>query len=366
MSSRILVVLASLTLFLAGLAVWVARQALDTDQWVDTSSSLIRDRAVQEATAAYVSDELVSATDVTARVRGALPDNLSALAAPLTGVIGDAAENATLRALQSGAFQQTWENAQRRTHEQLVAVVDGDAKQVILDLRPMLGQVASRIGLGPQVVTRVESQQALGQVKVLDEDQVKTIRIAGRGLRALAWVFSLLAIALFAAAVWRAPTRRREALFQAGIGIAVAGLALLVLRRALGSDIVATLADGGATTAAAQSTWNIATSLLREIAGSFVVLGTVVVAAAWFAGPSRWARRARTFAAPTLRERPGLVYTLVGVVLLIVLLSGVLPASGRPLGLLIYVVLAFAGLAALRRQLIAESDGPPAAAGPAT
>ena len=365
MSSRILVVLATVTLFLAGLAVWVARQALNTDEWVQTTSALARDPGVQEATAAFLADELVTSTDLAARVQEGLPPQLQALAGPLTGVIGEAAENAAVRALESGAFQDLWEQAQRRAHEQLVAVVEGDEQQVVLDLRPMLGQVAKRVGLSDQAVARVESQAVVGQVEVLDEDQVGTIRTAGRGLRALAWVLALLAIALLVATVWVARDRRREALLRAGIGVAVAGLALLALRRVLGSEIVATLADNGASTPAAQATWEIGTSLLREIARSFVVLGVVLIAAAWFAGPSRWATRGRAAIAPTLRDRPEVAYTVVGAVLLIVLLLGVLPGTGRLLGLLIYVVLAIAGTAALRRQVIAEDGEGAAGSGPA-
>ncbi len=358
MASRIVIVLASITLFLAGLAVWVARQALDTDQWVETSSSLVRDPAVQKTTAAYLSDQLVGSTQVTSRLEEALPDQFSALAAPLSGFIGDAAENAALRALQSGAFQQLWEDAQRRTHEQLVAVIEGDERQVYLDLRPMLGQVATRVGLGPQAVANVESQGVLGRVKILEDDQVKTIRVAGRGLRALAWVLALLAIGLFTASVWLARGRRREALLQAGLGIAVAGLLLLAMRRVLGGDVVAALADGGASTPAAQATWNVATSLLREIAGSFVVLGILLVAAALFAGPTSAATRLRQMVGPTLRDRPGVAYSIVAVVLLLVLLAGILPASGRLLGLLIYSALAVGGVVTLRRQIISELPPP--------
>jgi hypothetical protein len=368
-TSRILVVVASITLFISGLAVWVARQALDTDEWVETSSALVRDPEVQKATAAYLGDEIVKTTDLETRVEDALPQNLQALAGPLTGVLGDVAQRASLRALQSGAFQTLWEEAQRRAHEQLVEVVDGDAQQVYLDLRPMLGQVAVRIGLGPQVASRLESQQLVGRIEVLQEDEVSTIRRAGRALKGIAWVLALVSIALLFAAVWTAQGRRRQALLHVGIGIAVAGLALLVLRRVLGSEIVDTLASGGASQPAAQSTYDISTSLLREIARTFVVLGLVLMIAAWFAGPSRLATRARVFLTPTLRDHPGLAYAALGALLLLFLLSGWLPASGRLFGLVIYVGLLIAGVSALRRQVLAEADesgGPPAAGGPSS
>ena len=49
----------------------------------------------------------------------------------------------------------------------------------------------------------------------------------------------------------------------------------------------------------------IATSMLSEIAGAFVIIGVPLILAAWFAGPSRLATRgrrlARTSASPTSR-----------------------------------------------------------------
>ena len=49
----ILLVLASLALFTGGFAVWVHRQALNTDNWKTTSSELLADKQGQAALAPY-------------------------------------------------------------------------------------------------------------------------------------------------------------------------------------------------------------------------------------------------------------------------------------------------------------------------
>ena len=46
---RVLVILASILAFLAIFTSWVDRQALDTNQWVDTSGKLIQNEKVRSA-----------------------------------------------------------------------------------------------------------------------------------------------------------------------------------------------------------------------------------------------------------------------------------------------------------------------------
>jgi hypothetical protein len=55
----ILLVLASLALFSGAFAVWVHRQALNTDNWKTTSSKLLADEQVQAALAPYLVDQLL-------------------------------------------------------------------------------------------------------------------------------------------------------------------------------------------------------------------------------------------------------------------------------------------------------------------
>jgi hypothetical protein len=349
----ILVVLASVVLFLAALAVWVARQALDTDDWVKTSSALIRDPAIQQETATYVADQLVDQPALTERIRQILPPRADPLAPTLAGAVPEVAERATLRALRSGAFQKLWEQTNRITHKQLVKAVTGDtSRTVVLDLRPMLGKVAERVGLGADVVNKLPPDR--GRITIVRPEELVTARKIAHALKTLAIVLVLLALVLMVAAVWSSHDRRRT-LIQTGLGIFFAGLLVLVLRRVLGHVIVGDLTTSGAAEPAAQSAWDIGTSLLRQIAASVVALGLVVMLCAWLAGPARWATRARRWMGPTLRDQPGIAFTVPLLALVLLLAVGILPGSSRPVLVLIYVVLVVAGVAALRRQVAAEA-----------
>jgi hypothetical protein len=139
-----------------------------------------------------------------------------------------------------------------------------------------------------------------------------------------------------------------------GLALIVAGLFVLVLRRVFGNVIVESITSGGPAAPAAEGVWRIATSLLREIAASGVVLGLLVGAGAWLAGAGRRATATRRFIAPVLRDSPAIAGSIAGIVLLLLLLWGILPGSTTIIGVLAYIVLLTAGMIVLRRQVTRE------------
>ena len=63
-----LLALGTLILIVGSLTVWVNRQALDTDAWVDTSSQLLEGDEVRSALSVYVVDQLYTNGDVEGRL----------------------------------------------------------------------------------------------------------------------------------------------------------------------------------------------------------------------------------------------------------------------------------------------------------
>jgi FtsH-binding integral membrane protein len=74
------------------------------------------------------------------------------------------------------------------------------------------------------------------------------------------------------------------------------------------------------------------------------------VVAAWFAGPSRFATPARRRLAPYLEANPVATYGVVVAILLLVFIWQPIPATGAPVGMIVFTVLALIGTEALRRQ----------------
>jgi type IV secretory pathway VirB2 component (pilin) len=359
--SSVLLVLACLVAVVAVLGAWANRQLLDTDNWVDTSSHLLQEPAIQNATAAYLADQLVDGPTIQVKLKDGLPPRLQPLAAPLAAASGEIAERTARRLIASGAFQRLWRETNRRAHRQFIDIVDGNTRLanagIVVDLRPQLGVLATRLGVLP------DATGDHGTVHVLKGDNLKTTREIVHAARTLRWVSVVLLIVLLVAGVALAPDRARGILY-AGVALLIAGLLLLVARRAGGNYVVDTLADSGTDEPAARATWSIATSLLRDIAGALVVLGVVDIAAGWLAGGTSWARSARRFAAPALTAHGGLVYAGVLVLVLVLIAAGLLPAAGQLWAIVFYALLAAAGVWALRRQVIREAEGLPPVAPP--
>ena len=351
-ASSILLVLACVVAIVAVLGAWADRQLLNTDNWVDTSSRLLQEPALQDATAAYLSDQLVDGPTIRARLQEGLPPRLQPLAAPLAAASGEIAERTAKRLIASGAFQKLWRETNRRAHEQFIAIVKGNTRLanagVVVDLRPQLGVLATRLGVAP------DATGDHGIVHVLRGDNLKTVRKVVHAIETLRWVSVVLLIVLLVAGVALAPNRA-HGIVGAGLALLIAGLALLVVRRAGGNYIVDKLVANGTDESAARATWEIATSLLRDIAGALVVLGVVDVAAGWLAGGSAWARKARRFSTPALTDHADLVYGGVVVLLLILLAAGLLPAAGQLWAIVFYALLAALGVWALRRQVAREA-----------
>ena len=80
-----LLALATLITFLAIFSIWVNRQALNTDNWVDTSEKLLQNEEVKTQLSNYLADQLFASVDVQAELEKTFPPRLAPLAAPATG-----------------------------------------------------------------------------------------------------------------------------------------------------------------------------------------------------------------------------------------------------------------------------------------
>ena len=151
----VILVLATFLGFLSILARWADQQALDTNQWVDTSTELLENEEVRNTLAAYLVDELYANVDVAAELQERLPPELQALAGPAAAGLRDASYTVARRALESPRVQALWEEANRRAHQRFIQIVKDEGTEnvsttggdVTIDLRGLLLQVAQQVGL---------------------------------------------------------------------------------------------------------------------------------------------------------------------------------------------------------------------------
>ncbi|HSD23746.1 MAG TPA: hypothetical protein VLB79_05395 [Solirubrobacterales bacterium] len=359
---RILVVLASILAFLAIFTSWVDRQALDTDQWVDTSGKLLADKAISDAVATYAVDQLYANVDVAAVIKQRLPRDVQQFSAPVAAGVRQFATRAAQQAVQSPRIQQAWKDANRIAHRRLVTILKGNTEvvssqngKVVLNLRPLVLQLADRIGLKKQLNQKLPPD--VGQLQVADSKQLDTARTITQLIEGLAWFFTFGSVALFGLAAYLARGRRWMVLLAYGLGLVAAGLAAIAVRSALKGLFVDSLAKTETADEPARHAWDIGTALLHSIATSVVIYGILFVIAAFLSSPSGYAVGIRRALAPTLRDRRGLVWSIFGAAALAALIAWPPQGTRQLLLTLLLIALAGVGLEALRRKTLVEFPG---------
>ena len=348
----------SLLAFLSLPAVWLDRQALNTDNWAETSSELLEDDAIRAQVASYLVEQIYANVDVQAELAAALPPRAKPVAGFAAGGLQQLADTGVKDLLGRPLPQQAWEAANRRAHALLLTVLDGGGDavsttggDVTLDLRALLSQSADRFGIGGRLEDRLPPDA--GQIVILESNQLGTAQDAADLLETAAIVLVVLALLLLALAVFLAQGWRREALRACGFGLIAAGAAALVARSVAGDYVVDALATTDAVRPAAEATWTIGTSLLDQAATATVWYGVVIVLVAWLAGPTRLATGARRLKAPFLRE-PRYAWGGLAAIVLLLIAWGPTPATRSPLPMLLLIGLLALGVEALRRQTARE------------
>ena len=353
-----LIFVASLLAFLSLPAVWLDRQALNTDNWADTSSELLDDEAIRTQVASYLVEQIYANVDVQAELAAALPPRAKPVAGFAAGGLQQLADTGVKDLLGRPRPQQAWESANRRAHALLLRVLDGGGDavsttggDVTLDLRALLSQSADRFGIGGRLEDRLPPDA--GQIVILESNQLATAQDAADLLETAAIVLVVLALLLFALAVFLAQGWRREALRACGFGLIAAGVAALVARSVAGDYVVDALATTDAVRPAAEATWTIGTSLLDQAATATVWYGVVIVLVAWLAGPTPLATAVRRLQAPFLRE-PRYAWGGLAAIVLLLIAWEPTPATHSPLAMLLLIALFALGVEALRRQTARE------------
>jgi hypothetical protein len=386
----VLFVLATLIGTVAVLAVWANRQALNTDNWTNTSSRLLENPEIQKAVAAYAVNQLFSSGVPQAEIKAVLPTQLQALAGPVSGGLQQLAGQIAPRVLATSQVQAAWRQANRSAHQVLLKIINGGGSVastnggvVTLNLHAVVDQIASALGAESQVAAvrskvagnagaiqgaatqaGIPLPPATGQLVILRSSQLKTVQDIASDIKGLAVILPIITFALFILAVWLSIGRRREALRRVGWCFVGIGLLVLVVRRIGGNAVINGLVKNPANKPAGHEVWTIGTSLLYDIAVALVIYGLILVAVAWVAGGTRPARALRRMLAPTLRERPAAAYAAAFGVLLIVIVWGPTPATRQIAYIILFVVLLVLAIEALRRQTAREYPPDPTLVAP--
>jgi hypothetical protein len=353
-----LVILGTVLTFAAIFSIWVNRQALNTDNWVDTSNHLIQNEEVRHQLADYLANQLVENTDLAGELQATLPPRLAPLATAAAGGLQQLAPQVAERLFASPRFQDLWEAANRKAHEGLLKVLNDEGSmvsteggEVKLQLGAVLAQIGEGSGIGEALVSKLPPEA--GEITVLKSDELSLAQEVAKLLRKLPVFLTLAALLCFALAVFLSP-RRRETLRAVGIAFVVAGLLSLGLRGFAGTYVVGELSRTTSVEPAVEAIWTISTSELVTIATSAIVFGLLVALAAVLAGPTKAATTIRRYVAPYARRSPAGLWAAALVIFLALVAWAPVAAFHKPLGFLIFALLFAAATELYRRQLLEE------------
>ena len=377
-----LLTVAIITGFFAVMATWLNRQALNTTNWTNTSTKLLKDEKIRTALSAYLVNELFTKVDVQGELQSVLPAQAQPLAGPVSGALRELALRAAPELLARPRVQDAWEQANKTAHKQLLALLEGGGNtvgtkngEVTLNLRSIVDQLAGTLGISSQVnAARSQAQSSTGQavqnavgqklgitlpkdtgqLVLLRSDEIKTAQDTAQAVKGLSYFLLALTFVLWAIAVAIAPGMRRVVLRRVGWSFVAIGILALLLRRVGGHQVADGLAQVESSKGAILDAWMVGSSLLYTIAVTVVIYGLLIVLAAWLGGETRSASALRWSLAPTMRDNPAVPYIVLVVVYLLVLVWSPAPAFRNVLPALLIFGLLVLGMEVLRRQCVRE------------
>ena len=293
--SWVLVVLACLLAVVSVLVVFARNQLLNTDSYVSTVAPLATDPAIQDQVATRVSEELIARTDLSQRVKGALPAKAGFLVSPITAQVQKVTYSVTLKLVQSAQFERLWIAANRASHQQLVNVLTGTQRgaistrngRITIDLGQVELQAKKALDAqGITVFNKVPAVKGLNYV-LFQSDSLVHVQKLVKFLNKLAVVLPIITLLFFAGAIVLARNRRRG-LVRAAAGLALS-MALILILIAVARNQYLSGIKPPQSPAAQAAVIDIVTTNLRDAVRIILIVAALVAIIAIAAGNS-WIR----------------------------------------------------------------------------
>ncbi|MER5772496.1 hypothetical protein [Streptomyces sp. NPDC001985] len=273
--SAVLIALVAVLTPLSVLAVWAEREIGDTDGYVTAMAPLASDRAVRNAVADRITEEVLAKVD----------------AGPLAVGVRELVHEAVLSFAGTDAYRTAWNTVNRAAHtavEQALTSDEGDTASI--DLTPVSEQVKRQLSL--EGVPFAEQIPVVGtKITVVEPDQLGVAREVFDALQ-VAGVWLPVGTVLVAVAALLCARRRARALAGLGLALAVGGALLLltvVVGRAPALDDLPPDVDHPA----ADAVYGALTATLRTASWCLMGAGLAIAAATWWFGrPGRPERTA--------------------------------------------------------------------------
>jgi Short C-terminal domain len=354
-----LIVVTTVLLIIGMFATYANRLLFSPDNWANTSTQLLQNDNVRSTTANYVVQQIYANVDVAALLKQGLPAQFQGLAGPAAGALQNAAVQGVDTLLTRPRIQGLWAQANRAAAQTFDNIVEGrkgavkiNNGVVSLNLSSIVDAIAAQLGLPSNLGAKLPKNVA--NLTVFKSDQLKLVQKAGNAIKKLALWLTIIVPLLFALAIYLARGRRRRTLMIIGLAGVLAGVIVLFAQSLLESQVPGSLTHDASLQATIKDVVRIATQLLNQVAGAVIFIGAILAFLAWFAGPARPFRATRRAMAAFLRDNPWGTFGVTLGLLALLFIWDPIPATGKPIGILVFTVLALFGTEVLRRQTAEE------------
>ncbi len=318
----VLVVITSLLVLVASIAVWGKRTIFDTDRFTKVVASALDDPAVTGALATRLTDSAFDAAQSTGVVADNVPSQLQPLIPVIRGALRSFVEEQVDSFLASDTGQQIMVRAVSRSHRAAMRVLDGENPgnsvniengAVVLNLVPAVNAVLARVqergvltdkklpalddSQTPQEqisalsdALGVDLKPTFGQITVYQNDKVADaetyVSLAqkiAKQIKRLVVLLVLVALLLVVVTMVVAYDRRRTAIML-GIGVATAVVLAQIAERRLVERIPKLLTDAESR-AAAESVISSFTHSLGNVNIALFVIGILAALIGYMARP---------------------------------------------------------------------------------
>ncbi|MCP3856455.1 MAG: hypothetical protein GY698_17215 [Actinomycetia bacterium] len=356
----ILIAVATVLTVVATFTTWVRVQALDTEEWVRLSSELLEEPEIRGEVAAFLVDEMYQEVDVATQVEGFLPESLQGLAGPMSAALRGPAIDAVDRLLDTAPVRAGWARANETAHGTAVAILRDDTPPgvstadgaVTLDLGELVVLVAEDFGFSADLLDDLPDDT--GRIVIFESDELDQAQATVRVLDFLSWFLFLIVVGLFALAVYLAYGRRLIALRSVGLGLLVAGVSVLILRRLTVAGLVGSVVEDSARRPVAEVGAFVSTGLLRQMGWAQVFYGLLIVGFVALLGHRPFAVAVRRTLSPALSASPSSVAGATIVLLLLLVWWSPGRAFNSWVTGITLVSLVAGAVVGLRRQVLTE------------
>ena len=252
---------------------WTHQVLFNTDRFTALVTDVVADPAVIDPLSTRISQQVVDAVGVQARIEARLPDAVKPLAAPLTVAIRDGIDRRLQIALSNPRVQTALLRSVSVTHAAIMRVLRGDPENVnivngyvTVDVFPLIGEALAQlqeIGLipagiqlpdfssddPPDILTGrlatalgISLPEGFGTIQLMPADKILAARTAVKAFDIIVIALIILSVLLVALALWLADRRRRMLIFLA-LGTIVAFVIARGLIRGVEGVIVGGIAD---------------------------------------------------------------------------------------------------------------------------